>query len=434
MKKILTISALVVSGVIAAHAQIRQWSLDECVEYAIAHNINVLQTKVSEEEGQISVDEAKSRFLPQISGYASQSFNFGRGLTADNTYANRNTSSFALGANLQLPVFQGLRALRTLEYSKVNLRALAERTEAAKDNVTLSVIGGYLQALYASEMLGVANENLAISQRELERRQKLLEAGKIPELDLYEARAQVAQDELSVVNAQNDSITALLDLAQMLNIEDYNNFAILPLPDSRMDILNPDEVFACAMRNNHEIKATRIEAEAAQKNVGVARTGYIPTLSFNAGLGTNYYRTSGFTNEDFGAQFKHNFSKSIGFSLSVPIFDGLSTRNSVRRAKAQAAVSALRLDDARNSLYKAINTAYTQAVAAQKKYDASTTSVESSLAAFDAMQVKYNNGRATPTEFSKAKSDYTNALANQVQAKYEAMLRARILAFYNKQN
>lgn len=414
-------------------AQSHRWSLDECVDYAVAHNINVLQTKISEDQGRIAVDEAKSGFMPQVNGYASQSFNFGRGLTADNTYANRNTSSFALGANLQMPIFQGLRNVRNLEYSKVNLRALIERTGAAKDNVTLNVIGGYLQALYAQEMLGVANENLAISKRELERREKLLEGGKIPELDLYEARAQVAQDELTVVNSQNDSITALLDLAQMLNLEDYTDFAIVPLADTRMDILNADEVFANAMRNNHEIKAAGIESEAAQKYIGVARTGYIPTLSFNAGLGTNYYKTSGFTNEDFGAQFRHNFSKSIGFSLSVPIFDGLNTRNSVRRAKAQAAVSALRFDDARNNLYKSITTAYTQAVAAQKKYAASTVSVESSLAAFNAMQVKYNNGRATPTEFSKAKSDYTNALANQVQAKYEAMLRARILAFYNRQ-
>ena len=432
MRRILFATAVLIFS-LAVSAQVRRWSLDECVDYAVAHNINVLQTKVSEDQGRISVDEARSGFMPQVSGYASQSFNFGRGLTADNTYANRNTSSLSVGANLQVPVFQGLRNIRNLEYSKVNLRALVERTEAAKDNVTLNVIGGYLQALYASEMLAVANENLAISRRELERREKLVEAGKIPELDLSEARAQVSRDELTVVNSQNDSITALLDLAQMLNIEDYRNFAILPLSETRMDILSPDEVFASAMRNNHEIKATGIEAEAAQKYVGVARSGYIPSLSFSAGLGTNYYKTSGFTNEDFGAQFRHNFSKSIGFSLSVPIFDGLNTRNSIRRAKAQAAVAALRFDDARNNLYKSITTAYTQAVAAQKKYDASTVAVEATLAAFDAMQVKYNNGRATPTEFSKAKSDYTNALADQVQAKYEAMLRARILAFYNKE-
>lgn len=432
MKRIVFALAVIACS-LPVMAQSHRWTLDECVDYAVAHNINVLQTKISEDQGRIAVDEAKSGFMPQVNGYASQSFNFGRGLTADNTYANRNTSSFALGANLQMPIFQGLRNVRNLEYSKVNLRALIERTGAAKDNVTLNVIGGYLQALYAQEMLGVANENLAISKRELERREKLLEAGKIPELDLYEARAQVAQDELTVVNSQNDSITALLDLAQMLNLENYTDFAIVPLTDTRMDILNADEVFANAMRNNHEIKAAGIESEAAQKYIGVARTGYIPTLSFNAGLGTNYYKTSGFTNEDFGAQFRHNFSKSIGFSLSVPIFDGLNTRNSVRRAKAQAAVSALRFDDARNNLYKSITTAYTQAVAAQKKYAASKVSVESSLAAFNAIQVKYNNGRATPTEFSKAKSDYTNALANQVQAKYEAMLRARILAFYNRQ-
>ena len=117
----------------------------------------------------------------------------------------------------------------------------------------------------------------------------------------------------------------------------------------------------------------------------------------------------------------------------MPIFDAFGTRNNIRRAKAQAAVTALQFDDARNTLYKAITQAYTQAVGAEKKHSAATRATASAQAAFEAMQVKYNNGRANATEFSKAKSDYTSALANEVQAKYEALLRARILDFYNRQ-
>lgn len=426
------ILAAILTTAAGAGAGAEVWDLDRCISYAIQHNISVQQNALTAHEGELSVTEAKDRFLPQLSAYGSQSFNFGRGLTADNTYANRNTTSTSVGAQLSLPIFQGLSAIRRLDYSRTALKAMLEQTESVKDDVTLNVITQYLQALYASEMLAVARERLAISNSELSRRRQLLEAGKIPELDIYDATAQVSQDELSVVNAQNDSILALLDLAQLLNLPSAEGFEIAPLADERLPLLSPDEVFANAMHTNHAIRAQQFQAEAAEKNVALAKSGYIPTLSFNAGIGTNYYRTSGFQNEGFGAQFRHNFAKSIGFSLSVPIFDAFGTRNSVRRARAQQESVRLQFDDTRNRLYKAITQAYTQAIGAEKKKEAANRTVESTAAAFEAMKVKYDNGRATPTEFEKAKADYTNALAEAVQGKYESILRARILNFYNR--
>lgn len=428
MKNIFVAACLMVASVASAAT----WSLDSCVSYAISHNINVQSRLLQEENGRLGVTEAKDRFLPNINGYGSQSFSFGRGLTAENTYANRNTSSFSVGANLSLPIFQGLAGVRRLDYAKASLKALLEQTEAAKDDVTLNVITQYLQALYAGELLQVARERLKISTSELQRRQTLLEAGKIPELDIYEARSQVSQDELNLVNCTNDSIIALLDLAQLLNLPDADGFAIEPLADSDMPLLSPEEVWANASERNHSLRAGRLEAEAADKNVSLAKTGYIPTISFSAGLGTNYYRTSGFTNENFSQQMRHNFAKQLGFSISIPIFDAFSTRNSVRRAHVQAHSTRLQLDDTRQRLYKAIVQAYTQAKAAHTKRDAAEVAVESSRAAFEAMKVKFDNGRATPTEYEKTRSDYTNALAEAVQAKYEAILRARILLFYNK--
>lgn len=428
MKNIFVAACLMVASVASAET----WSLDSCVSYAISHNINVQSRLLQEENGRLGVTEAKDRFLPNINGYGSQSFSFGRGLTAENTYANRNTSSFSVGANLSLPIFQGLAGVRRLDYAKASLKALLEQTEAAKDDVTLNVITQYLQALYAGELLQVARERLKISTSELQRRQTLLEAGKIPELDIYEARSQVSQDELNLVNCTNDSIIALLDLAQLLNLPDADGFAIEPLADSDMPLLSPEEVWANASERNHSLRAGRLEAEAADKNVSLAKTGYIPTISFSAGLGTNYYRTSGFTNENFSQQMRHNFAKQLGFSISIPIFDAFSTRNSVRRAHVQAHSTRLQLDDSRQRLYKAIVQAYTQAKAAHTKRDAAEVAVESSRAAFEAMKVKFDNGRATPTEYEKTRSDYTNALAEAVQAKYEAILRARILLFYNK--
>lgn len=408
------------------------WTLERCIDYAIEHNINVRQRALSADEGRLAVTEAQDRLLPTISGYASQNFNLGRALTSDNTYANRNTASTAFGAQLSLPLFQGLRVARSIEYSKTALKGLLEQVEAAKDDVTLNVISAYLQALYARELEVVYARQVEISTSELERRKVLLEAGKIPELDIYEATSQLRQDELNAVTAAGDTRLALLDLSQLLNLPADEPFDIAALDGDALPLLDPEEVYRRALVSNHAVRASVFDTEAADRNISVARAGYIPSLSFNAGLGTNYYRTTGVDNPTFSSQMRHNFAQSFGFSLSVPIFDGLQTRNAVRRATAQRTSAQLALDDTRARLYKSINQAYTQAVAAAERHSTAIAATEAAAAAFDAMEIKYNNGRATSTEYVTAKATYASAEARQLQAKYEMLLRARILDFYNK--
>ncbi|MDE5839878.1 MAG: TolC family protein, partial [Muribaculaceae bacterium] len=304
-------------------------------------------------------------------------------------------------------------------------------SEAVKDDVTINVMASFLQALYSRESLAVALMSLDVSKDELKRREILLEAGKIPELDLYEARAQVSRDELAVVNARNDSVMALLDLANLLDLENNGTFDIIPLAEEDLALPALGEVWSNMQMNNHALRAAAIQRQAAGEYEEVAKTGYIPTLSFNAGLGTNYYKTSGFVNEGFAAQMRHNFSKSLGFSLNIPIFDGFSTRNSIARARLDKMNAELDLDNTRQQLYKTVSTAHAQAVAALSKEQAAASAVENSKAAFDAMTVKYDNGRANATEYEKAKADYINALATRLQARYERQLRIRILRHYN---
>ncbi|MDE6637241.1 MAG: TolC family protein [Muribaculaceae bacterium] len=408
------------------------WSLDSCINYAMVHNIDIRQRLNATRQGELAVTEAKDRVLPNVNGYGAQNFSFGRGLTADNTYANRNTNSFSLGAQLSVPLFQGLRVVRSVKYSQTSLKALVEQSEAIKDDVTVNVMVAFLQALYSREALGVARMSLRVSEDELNRREILLDAGKIPELDLYEARAQVSRDLLTVVNAQNDSVMALLDLSNLLDIENDGSFDILPLAEENLSIPSLDEVWTNMQMGNHTLRAAVIRKQAAGENVAVAKTGYIPTLSFNAGIGTNYYRTSGFQNEGFSAQMRNNFSQSLGFSLNIPIFDGFSTRNSISRARLEQLNAELELDNTRQQLYKTISTAHAQAIAAQEKEKAAEMAVENTKAAFDAMTVKYDNGRANATEYEKSKTDYINAIAERLQARYERQLRIRILRHYNK--
>ena len=409
------------------------WSLDSCISYAVSHNLTVKSRQLEVVSGNLDITEAKDRFLPEVSAGAQQSFSFGRGLTADNMYANRNTSQFGWSVQMSVPLFQGLRNVRNLDYAKANFQQLLQQLESAKDDITLSVIAQYLQVLYCDELYKVSLEQLRLSEIEFQRRQELLNAGKIPELDLLQAESQVAQDELSSVDALNNKTLALLDLAQLLELDSSEDFSILPLDEdfSSTPLPSAESVFASALTGNHSILASRLGVEVAGKYLSLAKSGYLPTLSFSAGFGSSYYKTSGYVNENFSGQMKHNLSESLGFSLNIPIFDAFTTRNSIRKAKVQQLSAQLQLQDAELSLYKSINQAHAQALAADKKMGSAAVAEKASAKALEAMREKYNYGKANATEFEQAKTSYIQAVSEAVQAKYESALRRRILDFYS---
>lgn len=408
------------------------WSLDSCINYAITHNIDVRNRALQRQSAELDVIASKDRFLPTLDAGARQSFNFGRGLTSANTYANRNTTQTGWDVNLSVPLFQGLEAVRRVAYAKANLRAIAEQHEASKDDVTINVIAQYLQVLYCREMVAVAKEQAHLSTVELERRKILLEAGKIPELDLIQAQSQVAQDELAIVNAENDHTLALLDLTQLLQLPSMDGFDIQSLDEQTIRLLPAGEVYANALQHNHALRAAGLAIAAADKNISLARTGYLPRLSFSAGIGSSYYHLSGEQNPPFHRQMRDNLNKSFGFTLSIPIFDAFSTRNSVRKAKLQKLSAELDYENTCTKLYKSIQQAYHMALAAERKQKSSAIAYHATHAALEAMQEKYNYGRANATEFEQAKSEYIKAASEAVQAKYESILRMRILEFYNR--
>lgn len=416
----------------SVQAEASQWDLDSCINYALTHNITIRQRTLDCVSAGNDVTEAKDRFLPDLSASASQSFNFGRGLTSANTYANRNTSNFQWGVGMNLPLFQGLSAMRQVGYAKASLKAVLEELEAAKDDVTLNVIAQYLQVLYCDELHKVAVGQEELSRQELDRRRELLDAGKIPEIDMLEAESQLAQDQLAVVTALNDRTMALVDLAQLLRVDDVEGFDVAPLADGMPVLLSADEVYSNAVGHNHAIEAGRMRVEAAGKYIGVAEAGYIPRLSFNAGVSSSYYTVNGYDNQRFGRQMRDNFNTYLGFSLNIPIFDAFSTRNSVRKARVTKLAAELEYESARDNLYKAVRKAAVEAANAFKKHDAAGVAEKSTYESMMAVREKYNLGRATPTEFETARTNYLKAVSQRVQAKYEYMLRCRILAFYNR--
>lgn len=424
------ISLIAGAAISVAAAGSPVWSLDSCISYAKSRNLTVRARMLDVESSRQSVIEASDRFLPAVSGSASQSFNFGRGLTSDNTYANRNTQGTAFGIGLSVPLFQGLAGVRSLDYAHAGLRASLESLEAARDNVELNVMAQYLQVLYCGEVAEVARESVRMSEIELERRRAMVESGKLPELDLYEAEAQLARDRVSVTTADNDRELALLDLALMLQLPSADGFEIAPLGEEPPVTAATEDMIGRALITNHGVRASRLTAEAAASNVALARTGWLPTVSLTAGLSANYYKVNGFVNPSFRSQMRDNFSKYIGLSLSVPIFDRFSTRNSVRRARMQQLSAELQYDQTVSDLRKAIEQSARQAEAARQRLEAAEVAEAAGLKALEGVRVKYEFGKATSAEYEQARSTWLRALLDRTQAAYELHLRRRILRFY----
>ena len=408
------------------------WSLDSCINYALTRNLTIKQRELEKISGDISINEARNGFLPQVNASASESLSFGRGLTSENIYANRNTTNFQWGLNLQMPVFDGLRSWRQLKYEKTNLNTLLYQVEAVKDDVTLNVITAYLQVLYSYEVLLTSKNQVELSNYEVMRQQALADAGKIAEIDLLEARSQLAQDELQVVTSTNDYTNAVLDLAQLLQLSSIDGFSVQVLIDNEALPIIPkaEEVYRMALLNNNNIKASRNAITAANQYVSVARTGWIPSLSLNGGIGSSFYTVSGFENMSFGSQMRENLTKMIGLSLSIPIFDGLSTHTNVKRARLQETQAKLQLDQVETELYRSIQSAYYQATGARESYLTALTTEETAREAFNAMQEKYNIGRATPQEFEQSKNTLLGMTLQRIRSHYECLLRYRVLKFY----
>lgn len=427
-KYIITVALIASPATASAEA----WSLDSCISYAISHNINVLQRELQIREGEQGIIEAKDRFLPTLDASASQQFNFGRGLTAQNTYADRNTSNFGWSAGLSLPLFQGMAEYRNLKLSKLSLQQYVFDNEAAKDNVALNVISQYLQVLYCKEVEQSARSQADLSAFEVERQKAMIEAGKAAEATIYDLEAVAAQDKLQIITSANDTQTALVNLANLLQLPSVEGFDVLPLGQLLPSIPGPEDVYNSAMLNNNSILSARQAIKVADQRISYAKSGYIPTLRFNAGLGSSYYRLGGFDNEAFSAQMRHNFQTYLGFSLSIPIFDGFNTRNSVRRAKLQQTSARLDLDQHSLDLYKDIQLAYYQATGARDRYLTSEETLEKTRLSFDSTRERFNLGRATQADYEQAKNNLFRTEVTRIQAYYEYLMRHRILMFYKE--
>ena len=414
--KNLIITLCTCAQLMAANAQTSTdtpWTLEKCISHALEHNITVRQQQNTVRQQQIQLDDNRGNHLPVVDASVGQNFSFGRGLTAQNTYENTNTSSTSFSIGASVPIFSGNKIVNSVKLAQLNLDASLADLDKAREDISMQVAKAYVQILYDMEVADVARRQIAIDSMQTARLQAMMRSGE----------------------ADNNCRLSLLALSQLLELPTPEGFSIqrpdvasLSLSSSLPPL--PDVVYAEALGLKPQIKAEQLRLSASEYSIRIARGDYMPTLSLNGGLGTNYYKTSGFDADAFGTQLKNNFSQYIGVNLSIPVFNHFATRNKIRMAKLDRDNQTLRLEDTRKTLYKEIQQVYYAAIAAHARLCSCSEALRSGEDAFELTKSKYENGKATITEFNEQKNNMLTAQSDMIQAKYEYLYQTSLLDFY----
>ena len=444
MRRIIVESMMAFLSAIApanAQEQTAPWSLEACINYAYANNLQLKQKMEEQEARKVELHTSKHSWLPAVNANMGQSFQFGRSTSKSGVIVDQNAANTTFNINLDMPIFDGFKIPNDIAARKLDLQAAIESLNKAKENLAVNIASYYLQVLYNKELQRVAQLQVDLDREQVNKTEAMVNAGKVPLSQLYDIKAQLARDEVTFTEATNNVQLALLDLAQSLELERSDRSFDIVTPqitdavaENMSSILPPETIFDQAVTFKPQIKEQEYLLESQKRMLKVAQAGYYPKLNFGASYSNGYYHTSmggEFADtRSFGDQLKQNGQKIVGFSLSIPLFNRFQVRNSVRSARIGINNQQLLLENSKKTLYKEIQQAYYNATAAQEKYTASDKSVASSREAFSYAQARYEAGKSTVFEFNEAKTKYAQSLAEQAQAKFDFIFRAKILDFY----
>lgn len=422
----------------AAGAQEKIWSLGDCIQYALEKNISLQQRQINVENQAISLQTSQLSRLPSINGSIGENYNIGRAQNREGVYEDRGSLTTSMGANASVSVFQGLRIMNQVKADKLSLEAATQDLEQARQDISLNITAAYLQVLYAKENESLARKQLSLSSDLLERTRKMVDAGRSSQSELYDAESSLASAQSSLVDAVNSRQTAILDLAQAMNYTNYSDFDIqTPQTQSYLDEaiigLSPvDSIYNDYIERRPSVMASQKRLEVAKRQVKVAQSALYPSINIGASYNTGYYSAQALAGGtgSFWHQLAQNGSPSVGVSMSIPIFNKWATRNNIRTARNNVKNQELTLEQERLTVYKEVQQAYVNAQAAYSKYLSGIKSEDAAKKAFEFEQKKYESGRSTAYQYNEVQHKLANASSQLSQAKYNFILRVKILDFY----
>lgn len=437
MKKYIIAACLIFPSV-GMYAQ-KAWTLRECIDYAIENNIEIKQKGLQVEDAKINLNTSKNSRLPDLNGSLNHSFNFGRAISVQtNNYEATNMTNTSLRVTTTTPLFTGFKITNDIKAKEFSLLSVTEGLNKAKDNMQLQIASYFLDVLFKKEILKVYQEQVNLTQKQVDKTAILVESGKVALAQLYDIKAQLAKDQLNVTNADNDLKNGLLNLAQALSLQSNDGFDI-EAPDVNgvgisddvlAGLMRPEEVYQTALQVKPHVKEAMYNVETSKKNLKVEQAGYWPKLNFGMGYGTDLQRVYNSKNVGFKDQFNNNGSEYISFSLSIPLFNRFEVRNRVRSARLDIMNQELALDNVKLALYKEIQQAYQDAVAAQAKYISTEKAYEAASESFKYAEERYQIGKTSVFEYSEAMTKLISSKSEQIQAKYDYVFRSKILDFY----
>ncbi|MBL4586871.1 MAG: TolC family protein [Flavobacteriales bacterium] len=423
-----------------------EWTLERCIAYAIDNNIQIKQSALNEASARLGKTQSLAQLFPNLNVGTGFGMNFGRSIDpGTNTFVTDqvNTNNFRVSTSVTL--FNGFRLLNTLKQSQLDVLSAEYDLKGLSNDISMNIATAFLQVMFNEELLLIAQDQQDITAQQMERTKKLVNAGSIPKGNLFDAQAQMANDELQVVNMENNLSTSVLTLKQILNLKASDPFRIerppMDLPIENLNAVTIGSIYDNSLNNWPQIKARETQLKSAEKGEKIAFASYTPTLSANASVSTlfsssykNSYLDSSFNliREDiaYGDQLNQNLSENIGFSLNIPLFNGLQSRTAVNRSRLTRINAELQLQDEQNRLYSSIQQAYNDAQAANRKFEASEKSVNATELAFDYAEQRYEVGMMNTFEFNTSKNNLSRAKSDLLRSKYDYIFRIKVLDFY----
>lgn len=447
-KKLLTVALLFIAA-LPLSAQ-KQWTLDDCISYAMQNNITLQKTRLQQQSAAEDVKAQKGALLPTINASTNQSIGYrpwqdnGVATVTNGQVNSKVDKSYYNGSynlNASWTVWNGGRNRNNVRLSELTAQQSELNVAEQANSIEERICQLFVQCLYLNEAISVSRSTLETSKKNEERGREMVEVGLLAQADLAQLTAQRANDEYSIVEAESQLANYKLQLRQLLQLTQDADFDIAvdaPLPwretgvglneQALSDIPALQTVYEQALTSRPEIENARLGIESSKLNIAIAKAGWLPTLSLTSGVSTS---TNSLSNNGWGNQMKTNVNMSGGLSLSIPIFDGKQTKTNVAKARIQQQQAVLDLQDQQQQLYQTIEGYWLDATTNQQKFRAASTSVASSQASFDLLQEQFNVGLKNIVELMNGKDNLLQAQQNQLQAKYLTLLNQQMLRFYS---
>ena len=437
--KMITSVAILLAALSAARAQQHAYTLDECIDYAISHNINVQERALAISQQEIALNTSKNAWLPDLNLDMSQMFGFNNpGAASGNGSVSLAEDGSATTGSVRasMPLFDGFRIKNQIQADRFSLMSATANLEAAKKDISIQVAAYYLQCLYYKGMADVSRKQVETSREMVRRAAILVEEGKRPRSEQADAEAQLALDEHTLTNDEGQYTLSLLTLAHALNMPDIEGFRIVEDEQalglsSDATLQMPQTIYESTVDSWPTIMSAQAGIRQSESLLKVRKADYYPQLNLTGSIGTAYYNMfhqGGLGS--FGHQLHSNLGEVIGLSLSYPIFNRFQTRNSVKHASNDIIHQRLALEDAKLKLREDIQNAYYNATVAQKKRQSSVKACEASRISVEYEEIRYEEGRSSIFDLLQARQKFHKAQQDAVQAKYESLIRQKILKFY----